>query len=164
MEARVGRSRPSMAFAAPVHPCTMESNPDSRYPVPGTVHTLTESEACRLTKLKRLTAGDFPWVSFYPSEGWVKWRLGSESNRRPRLCRPLHNHSATQPLEKGESTPISSPCHAASSTATKTKRVYCSHRLSRTGAALSGVAQSGIRNPESKRLPAPVCNIRHFLG
>jgi TolB-like protein/tetratricopeptide (TPR) repeat protein len=24
-----------------------------------------------------------------------KWRLGSESNRRPRLCRPLHNHSAT---------------------------------------------------------------------
>ncbi len=28
------------------------------------------------------------------------WRLGSESNRRPRLCRPLHNHSATQPLER----------------------------------------------------------------
>ena len=26
-----------------------------------------------------------------------KWRLGSESNRRTRLCRPLHNHSATQP-------------------------------------------------------------------
>jgi hypothetical protein len=25
------------------------------------------------------------------------WRLGSESNRRTRLCRPLHNHSATQP-------------------------------------------------------------------
>jgi hypothetical protein len=25
------------------------------------------------------------------------WRLRSESNRRPRLCRPLHNHSATQP-------------------------------------------------------------------
>ena len=23
------------------------------------------------------------------------WRLGSESNRRPRLCRPLHDHSAT---------------------------------------------------------------------
>ena len=29
----------------------------------------------------------------------VVWRLGSESNRRPRLCRPLHNHSATQPKE-----------------------------------------------------------------
>ena len=29
--------------------------------------------------------------------GNKKWRLGSESNRRPRLCRPLHNHSATQP-------------------------------------------------------------------
>ena len=25
------------------------------------------------------------------------WRLRSESNRRTRLCRPLHNHSATQP-------------------------------------------------------------------
>ena len=24
-----------------------------------------------------------------------KWRLGSESNRRGRLCRPQHNHSAT---------------------------------------------------------------------
>ena len=28
------------------------------------------------------------------------WRRGSESNRRPRLCRPLHNHSATPPPEK----------------------------------------------------------------
>ena len=26
-------------------------------------------------------------------------RLGSESNRRTRLCRPLHNHSATQPKQ-----------------------------------------------------------------
>ena len=26
-----------------------------------------------------------------------KLRQGSESNRRPRLCRPLHNHSATLP-------------------------------------------------------------------
>ncbi len=26
-----------------------------------------------------------------------KWRLSPESNRGPRLCRPLHNHSATQP-------------------------------------------------------------------
>ena len=25
------------------------------------------------------------------------WRLGSESNRRRRLCRPLHDHSATPP-------------------------------------------------------------------
>ena len=25
------------------------------------------------------------------------WRLGPESNRLPRLCRPLHDHSATQP-------------------------------------------------------------------
>ncbi len=28
----------------------------------------------------------------------VGWRLGPESNRRTRLCRPLHNHSATQPI------------------------------------------------------------------
>ena len=27
-----------------------------------------------------------------------KWRLRSESNRRTRLCRPLHDHSATQPV------------------------------------------------------------------
>ena len=29
-----------------------------------------------------------------------EWRRGSESNRRPRLCRPLHNHSATPPEER----------------------------------------------------------------
>ena len=29
--------------------------------------------------------------------GKVYWRLGSESNRRKRCCRPLHDHSATQP-------------------------------------------------------------------
>jgi hypothetical protein len=28
------------------------------------------------------------------------WRRGSESNRRPRLCRPLHNHSATPPYSE----------------------------------------------------------------
>ncbi len=27
--------------------------------------------------------------------GITCWRLGSESNRRTRLCRPLHDHSAT---------------------------------------------------------------------
>ncbi len=25
------------------------------------------------------------------------WRPGPESNRRPRICSPLHNHSATRP-------------------------------------------------------------------
>ena len=39
-----------------------------------------------------------------PLEGRIlpgrKWRLRSESNRRPRLCRPLHNHSATQPKSR----------------------------------------------------------------
>ncbi len=28
------------------------------------------------------------------------WRLRPESNRRTRLCRPLHDHSATQPMNK----------------------------------------------------------------
>ena len=28
------------------------------------------------------------------------WRLRPESDRRRRLCRPLHDHSATQPCEK----------------------------------------------------------------
>ena len=27
----------------------------------------------------------------------IVWRRGSESNRRRRLCRPLHDHSATPP-------------------------------------------------------------------
>ena len=27
-----------------------------------------------------------------------EWRRGAESNRCTRLCRPLHNHSATPPL------------------------------------------------------------------
>lgn len=27
------------------------------------------------------------------------WRPMSESNRRTRICNPLHNHSATQPFE-----------------------------------------------------------------
>ena len=28
-----------------------------------------------------------------------RWRLGSESNRRTRICSPLHDHSATQPIK-----------------------------------------------------------------
>ena len=32
-----------------------------------------------------------------------EWRLRSESNRRTRLCRPLHDHSATQPFSLGTS-------------------------------------------------------------
>ncbi len=33
----------------------------------------------------------------YPGISGQQWRLGPESNRGRRLCRPLHNHSATQP-------------------------------------------------------------------
>ena len=32
-----------------------------------------------------------------------KWRPGSESNRRTRLCRPLHDHSATWPSHSAAS-------------------------------------------------------------
>ena len=35
----------------------------------------------------------------HPGIGWIYWRLRAESNRRTRLCRPLHDHSATQPLQ-----------------------------------------------------------------
>jgi hypothetical protein len=35
---------------------------------------------------------------FVPNE--FVWRLRPESNRRTRLCRPLHNHSATQPQNR----------------------------------------------------------------
>src|SRR5690554_2631714 len=31
----------------------------------------------------------------------LKWRRGSESNRRTRSCSPLHNHSATAPGKPG---------------------------------------------------------------
>ena len=31
----------------------------------------------------------------------IKWRLGSESNRRRRICNPLHHHSATEPSGVG---------------------------------------------------------------
>ena len=35
----------------------------------------------------------------YTSILTFNWRLGPESNRGTRLCRPLHNHSATQPYK-----------------------------------------------------------------
>src|SRR5262245_50019376 len=44
------------------------------------------------------------WWAYQPTEAWrnrkslaSSWRRGSESNRRRRLCRPLHDHSATPP-------------------------------------------------------------------
>ena len=43
------------------------------------------------------------------------WRPGSELNRRTRLCRPLHNHSATRPVysyqecDPGKTKPLSGP-------------------------------------------------------
>ena len=35
----------------------------------------------------------------YQARAAATWRRGSESNRRTRLCRPLHDHSATPPLK-----------------------------------------------------------------
>src|SRR4029079_12026250 len=37
-----------------------------------------------------------PWACFDVGQA-KSWRRGSESNRRTRLCRPLHDHSATPP-------------------------------------------------------------------
>ena len=39
-----------------------------------------------------------------------KWRPGSESNRRTRLCRPLHDHSATWPLTSRNRRQLSVRC------------------------------------------------------
>ena len=36
----------------------------------------------------------------------VSWRLGSGSNRRTRFCKPLHDHSATQPKPRVCSTEL----------------------------------------------------------
>jgi hypothetical protein len=44
-----------------------------------------------------LLARDFKSLVSTCSTIRAVWRRGSESNRRPRLCRPLHNHSATPP-------------------------------------------------------------------
>lgn len=41
--------------------------------------------------------GSRPWMDDLPLQ---TWRPGSESNRRTRLCRPLHDHSATRPILK----------------------------------------------------------------
>ena len=38
-----------------------------------------------------------------------KWRRGSESNRRTRLCRPLHDHSATPPQHRWLAKSVTTP-------------------------------------------------------
>src|SRR5678809_229905 len=51
----------------------------------------------------RLSAGDFKSPVSTSFTTRANWRRESESNRRPRLCRPLHDHSAIPPrLEKRE--------------------------------------------------------------
>ena len=49
---------------------------------------------------QRLPVPPRPQCAYHSVNGEGRWRLRSESNRRPRLCRPLHNHSATQPRSK----------------------------------------------------------------
>src|SRR6188768_4146910 len=39
----------------------------------------------------------YPAVTYRQNQCLKRWRRGSESNRRRRLCRPLHDHSATPP-------------------------------------------------------------------
>ncbi len=61
-----------------------------------------ETEAALKKQGHKMTNIILPFCSICtPDNNWFKkklWRRGSESNRRPRLCRPLHNHSATPPL------------------------------------------------------------------
>ena|GEM_PF-2149075 len=50
-----------------------------------------------------------------PRPEWCAgWRPGSESNRRTRICNPLHNHSATRPV---------TPCRTSSCRQNETPRV-----------------------------------------
>ena len=51
------------------------------------------------TSGKRRFGADFGDQNFLTcvTKCLVYWRRGSESNRRTRLCRPLHDHSATPP-------------------------------------------------------------------
>src|SRR5678809_897969 len=48
----------------------------------------------------RLSAGDFKSPVSTSFTTRANWRRESESNRRPRLCRPLHDHSAIPPESK----------------------------------------------------------------
>src|SRR3990167_8829065 len=47
---------------------------------------------CGCTPCQHCAPTSFCWML-------LNWRRKSESNRRPRLCRPLHNHSAIPPFE-----------------------------------------------------------------
>ena len=50
---------------------------------------------CKYISLRTLECIATAWrLSYRP------WRRGSESNRRTRLCRPLHDHSATPPGDR----------------------------------------------------------------
>ena len=75
------------------------------------------------------------------------WRLSPESNRGTRLCRPLHNHSATQPVGGRiiAALPPGSPCGTWPGHNTR------HHRLNRV-------------DPGRKLRNRPVKNTRHRAG
>ena len=66
-------------------------------------------------------------------------RLESESNRRPRLCRPLHDHSATQPVVssgKRDSNPRPQPWQGCALPLSYSRitnyrcgRIFCQHAI-----------------------------------
>ncbi len=53
-----------------------------------------------------------PWNKKRDAHGSVPpvWRPRSESNRRTRICNPLHNHSATRPVTVGKLNAFGGAC------------------------------------------------------
>ena len=49
----------------------------------------------KLLVLQMVGQVSWTWADVTERRGKGCWRLGAESNRCTRLCRPLHHHSAT---------------------------------------------------------------------
>ncbi len=56
------------------------------------------------------------------------WRLSPESNRGPRLCRPLHNHSATQPMSVWRARTEKNPGVSRGLAVTDTRKIWSGKR------------------------------------
>ncbi len=81
------------SVAAPTGPAL------TRDPVWRTGASIADPPACVRARRKRPLLAALPDGFARGPRGcrFKKWRLGPELNRRTRLCRPLHSHSATQP-------------------------------------------------------------------
>src|ERR1700686_4065448 len=68
-------------------------NAAAQYAVDGTIKINVLRECFRHKNAQMAKVNPHKFQSNY----LIYWRRGSESNRRTRLCRPLHDHSATPP-------------------------------------------------------------------